>query len=146
MDYLDIFLNPDHFSHVAFWQGWWRLVGCSLYSYTEPDNEPRVGSLMLSWAGQNRGLTPWSVRDFYITPSLEKIKASDRNPCLTPSVLAAGIGSFFFLVLLAFSSSIFSRSPRTWVQGSRDLSSKASRHMKSLGTSWTAVLESRWGL
>lgn len=31
---------------------------CSLSSYTEPDNEPRV---MLSWAGQNRGLTPSSL-------------------------------------------------------------------------------------
>lgn len=34
---------------------------CSLSSSSEPEDEPREGSLMLSWAGQNRDLTPSSL-------------------------------------------------------------------------------------
>lgn len=87
---------------------------------------------------------PWSAQDCYVTSSWEKSGASDPILVWLQSVLSAGIGSFNFLVLLVFSFSIFSHSPRVWVQGSRDLSSKA-RRCELFKHLLAAVLESRWG-
>jgi len=99
---------------LHFGRGGEGVEGCSLSSYIEPDDAPRVGSLMLSWAGKNGRLTPSSLECVGLLHyTLTVTEASDRNPCLAPSVLAARIESFFFSVLLVFSSCIFSHSPGT---------------------------------
>lgn len=87
---------------------------------------------MLMWTGQKGGLTPNSLECAVLLPLLEEPEASDRNPCLAPHVLAAGIGSFFCLALLVFSCSIFTYCTKTRVQGPFKQSKETSEEFKHL--------------